>query len=126
MTKGIFAAQVFMNGGPRGRPFKRLSAYVPQEDVFEPVLTAWETLSFHANLRLSSKVSKREKQDRMEDAIQTMGLSKSALTQVWTNWAKDTTCMQSFEGYFMVLREGEEQPALQSSHLLQSAEATFH
>lgn len=78
--------QVHMNGGPRGRPFKRSSAYVPQEDVFEPVLTCWETLMFHAQLRLDSSVGKTERVTRVQDAIHAMGLDKSAFTQVGCCW----------------------------------------
>lgn len=74
--------QVYMNGGPRGRAFKRVSAYVAQEDVFEPVLTAWETLQFHANLRLPRATTRIQQHDRMTDVIQTMGLWKSRNTQV--------------------------------------------
>lgn len=73
--------QVYMNGGPRGRPFKRMSAYVAQEDVFEPALTAWETLKFHAELRLAKSVSYSSKEERMTNAMQNMGLWKSRNTQ---------------------------------------------
>ena len=41
-----------MNGRPCGTLFKRISAYVAQEDVFVPTMTAWETLVFHATLTL--------------------------------------------------------------------------
>ncbi|KAK9791189.1 hypothetical protein WJX73_005888 [Symbiochloris irregularis] len=79
---GDVSGQVHMNGGPRGRPFKRCSAYVPQEDVFEPVLTCWETLMFHAQLRLDPSVSRTERVQRVQDAIHAMGLTKAAFTQV--------------------------------------------
>lgn len=74
--------QVYMNGGPRGRPFKRMSAYVAQEDVFEPVLTAWETLQFHAELRLPRRTTRTQKDERMTDAMRSMGLWKSRDTRV--------------------------------------------
>ena len=38
------AAQVLMNGLPLGEAFQRHCAYVPQEDIFVPTLSAWETL----------------------------------------------------------------------------------
>ena len=41
-----------MNGLPLGQTFQRHSAYVPQDDIFVPTLSAWETLQvcacFHA------------------------------------------------------------------------------
>ena len=46
------ASAVKMNGRPCGTLFKRISAYVAQEDVFVPTMTAWETLVFHATLTL--------------------------------------------------------------------------
>ena len=73
--------QVYMNGGPRGRPFKRMSAYVAQEDVFEPTLTAWETLHFHARLRMPRSTTRETMETRMTDTMQTMGLWKSRSTQ---------------------------------------------
>ena len=36
--------QVLLNGLPLGQTFQRHSAYVPQEDIFVPTLSAWETL----------------------------------------------------------------------------------
>ena len=52
---------VKMNGRPCGTLFKRISAYVAQEDVFVPTMTAWETLVFHATLTLP-KVSLEKKE----------------------------------------------------------------
>jgi hypothetical protein len=40
-----------MNGKRLGNRFKRVSAYVEQEDAFVPTMTCWETLVFHARLR---------------------------------------------------------------------------
>lgn len=51
-TAGKLGGGVKMNGRPCGTLFKRISAYVAQEDVFVPTMTAWETLVFHATLTL--------------------------------------------------------------------------
>ena len=71
-----------MNGSQRARKFKRLSAYVPQEDVFEPTLYAWETLDMHAQLRLPNSTPKAERISIMEEAMHAMGLWKARQTQV--------------------------------------------
>ena len=74
--------QVLMNGSLRARKFKRLMAYVPQEDSFEPTLYAWETLDMHAQLRLPNSTSRAERVTIMEDALHAMGLWKARQTQV--------------------------------------------
>lgn len=79
---GKVEGKIYMNGSPVGKRFKRLSAYVSQEDVFVPTMSAWETLSFHAALRLGNSLSKQEKLDRMADVLRIMGLWRSKDTQV--------------------------------------------
>lgn len=79
---GKVEGKIYMNGSPVGKRFKRLSAYVSQEDVFVPTMSAWETLSFHAALRLGNSLSKQEKLDRMSDVLRIMGLWRSKDTQV--------------------------------------------
>ena len=51
-STGRLGGGVRMNGRPCGTLFKRISAYVAQEDVFVPTMTSWETLVFHATLTL--------------------------------------------------------------------------
>ena len=75
-------AQVLMNGSLRARKFKACSAYVAQEDVFEPTLTATETLTLHAQLRLPNNTSRADRRTIVTDALQAMGLTRSARTQV--------------------------------------------
>eukprot|EP00884_Botryococcus_braunii_P015425 jgi/Botrbrau1/2566/Bobra.0079s0051.1 len=79
---GRVAGQVLMNGRPCGVLFRRISAYVAQEDVFVPTMTAWETLIFHATLTLPKAINNEERTKRMVDVLQIMGLSRSRHTQV--------------------------------------------
>ena len=74
--------QVLMNGSERARKFKRLSAYVAQEDVFEPTMSAEETLRLHAHLRLPNDTTQTERHHIVTVALQAMGLARSASTQV--------------------------------------------
>lgn len=71
-----------MNGAPLGDKFKRCSAYVAQEDVFQPTMNAWETLQFFATLRLPRGISRADIKQRMEDVLAVMGLTRVRFTQV--------------------------------------------
>jgi ABC-type multidrug transport system ATPase subunit len=79
---GKVTGQVLMNGRPCGILFRRISAYVAQEDVFVPTMTAWETLSFHATLTLPKAINHDERTKRIVDVLQIMGLSRCRNTQV--------------------------------------------
>ena len=50
--------------------------------MFEPTLSALETLQLHAHLRLPNDTSRSERNDIVSDALQAMGLARSARTQV--------------------------------------------
>ena len=94
---------IAMNGAPVGRRFRRVSAMVNQDDLFVPTMTALETLTFHANLRIPRAASgkkgmeaaasatsasgvpaltKEGMDDRMRSVLETMGLWRARHTQV--------------------------------------------
>eukprot|EP00884_Botryococcus_braunii_P011338 jgi/Botrbrau1/20204/Bobra.31_1s0001.1 len=75
-SAGNLTGQVWMNGKPLGQKFKRVSAYVSQEDVFVPTMSAWETLLFHARLRTDKKLTRAEIETRMEEVLTVMGLQR--------------------------------------------------
>jgi len=53
---------VLTNGQPRnGSDFKRISAYVTQDDVLYAFLTVWETIWLSAQLHLPPTISHEEK-----------------------------------------------------------------
>lgn len=81
-SAGKLAGQVWMNGRPLGQKFKRVSAYVSQEDVFVPTMSAWETLLFHARLRTGKKLTTAEMEERMEEVLTVMGLQRVKHTVV--------------------------------------------
>ncbi len=63
-----------------GRPYhstllKKMSGYVMQSDLLNPHLTVRETLYYTASLRLPASTSNKERDARVEEVIQTMGLS---------------------------------------------------
>lgn len=67
---------VTINGFPLRKAFKRIIAYVLQEDLFYPGLTVRETLTFTARLRLGG--SEAAKRAAVVDIIATLGLQKCA------------------------------------------------
>eukprot|EP00486_Rosalina_sp_Unknown_P002219 CAMPEP_0201575936 /NCGR_PEP_ID=MMETSP0190_2-20130828/21385_1 /ASSEMBLY_ACC=CAM_ASM_000263 /TAXON_ID=37353 /ORGANISM="Rosalina sp." /LENGTH=679 /DNA_ID=CAMNT_0048006151 /DNA_START=76 /DNA_END=2112 /DNA_ORIENTATION=- len=76
------SGQVYINNEPRSKKFKKHIGYVLQHDFLLPNLTVKETLSITANLRLPSTLSKKDKQQRVDDIIHTMGLRKCENTLV--------------------------------------------
>ncbi|MDW8224272.1 MAG: ATP-binding cassette domain-containing protein [Gemmatales bacterium] len=58
--------------------YRRLVAYIPQDDVVYPVLTIRENLEFTAELRLAHMVDKQEQKQRVEAALDLFGLSPHA------------------------------------------------
>ena len=67
---------VTINGFPLRKAFKRIIAYVLQEDLFYPGLTVRETLTCTARLRLGG--SEAAKRAAVVDIIATLGLQKCA------------------------------------------------
>jgi len=55
---------------------------VVQDDVVMGTLTVRENLMFSANLRLPETMTNEEKSDRVDEAIEELGLDKCANTKV--------------------------------------------
>lgn len=62
--------------------FRSISTYVPQEDVFVPTLSVWETLAFTAALRLPGAFSRADREALMAESLKNMGLVKVRDSQV--------------------------------------------
>ncbi len=75
--------QVWVNGAPLTERFKQRSAYVAQEELFMPTLSAWETLEFQAVLRNRARLTHAQLRERMHDVMAVMGLSRAKNTQVF-------------------------------------------
>ncbi|KAI4884478.1 hypothetical protein NFI96_014100 [Prochilodus magdalenae] len=78
------SGEVLIDGAPQPSNFKCLSGYVVQDDVVMGTLTVRENLRFSAALRLSSSVSQKEKEARVNHLITELGLSKVADSRVGT------------------------------------------
>lgn len=69
-VKGI----VTMNGAACGQMFRRISAFVPQEESFVATLTALETLKFRASLSVPKNVASSKRRERIQGVLETLGL----------------------------------------------------
>lgn len=78
-------AAIYINGSPANpKTFRRISAYVEQEDALVGSLTVRETLNFAARLSLPKSVSKLERIQRIEALLTAFGLSGQANNLIGT------------------------------------------
>ncbi|CAH0561477.1 unnamed protein product [Brassicogethes aeneus] len=79
--KGV-DGQVYINGQPRNmKSFRKLSCYITQDDRLQPLLTVQENMLVAADLKLSSDVSRKDKQDIIDEILHTLGLTKTKNTK---------------------------------------------
>ncbi|EDQ85608.1 uncharacterized protein MONBRDRAFT_34196 [Monosiga brevicollis MX1] len=80
---GRTSGRILVNGQQRNySTFRKLSAYVLQNDVFYAELTVRETITISAKLRLPADMSKEERQQRIDNVIAELGLKKCEDTLV--------------------------------------------
>ncbi|CAH2076009.1 unnamed protein product, partial [Iphiclides podalirius] len=66
------------NGEPRDlRQFRKLSRYIMQEDLLQPLITVREAMIMAADLKLGNKMSKRRKTVIVEEIVQLLRLDKA-------------------------------------------------
>ncbi|XP_068750941.1 broad substrate specificity ATP-binding cassette transporter ABCG2-like [Montipora capricornis] len=73
---------VLVNGQKQPENFKCITGYIFQDDVVMGTLTVRENLHFSASLRLSRKLSKRERSKRVEETLSDLGLFHVAESKV--------------------------------------------
>ncbi|XP_068127210.1 broad substrate specificity ATP-binding cassette transporter ABCG2-like isoform X1 [Hyperolius riggenbachi] len=78
------SGEVLIDGKPQPPNFKCLSGYVVQDDVVMGTLTVRENLQFSAALRLPKTLRQREKDERIDQIIKELGLTKVADAKVGT------------------------------------------
>ncbi|KAM9295876.1 broad substrate specificity ATP-binding cassette transporter ABCG2 isoform 3-T3 [Morus bassanus] len=79
---------VLINGAPQPANFKCTSGYVVQDDVVMGTLTVRENLKFSAALRLPKSIKEQEKNERVNQIIKELGLSKVADSKVGTQFIR--------------------------------------
>ncbi|KAK5575853.1 hypothetical protein RB653_006987 [Dictyostelium firmibasis] len=75
---GEITGTVLINGNEIDDDYKRLCSYVVQEDILLPTITVRETLRFYADLKLPKGWTPKEKQERIEQILEQIGLSHRA------------------------------------------------
>lgn len=83
-SKGAYGlGEVYVNGKPRDyTTFKKLSAYVLQDDDMFAELTVEEQLTYAALLRLPADMPRKKKLARVQRVIQELGLTKVKNTMI--------------------------------------------
>ncbi|NXB64304.1 ABCG2 protein, partial [Struthidea cinerea] len=82
------SGNILINGAPQPANFKCTSGYVVQDDVVMGTLTVRENLKFSAALRLPKSVKEQEKDERVNQIIKELGLSKVADSKVGTQFSR--------------------------------------
>ncbi|XP_030803469.1 ATP-binding cassette sub-family G member 2 [Camarhynchus parvulus] len=82
------SGDILINGAPQPDNFKCTSGYVVQDDVVMGTLTVRENLKFSAALRLPKSVKEQEKNERVNQIIKELGLSKVADSKVGTQFSR--------------------------------------
>ncbi|XP_030127803.4 broad substrate specificity ATP-binding cassette transporter ABCG2 isoform X1 [Taeniopygia guttata] len=82
------SGDILINGAPQPANFKCTSGYVVQDDVVMGTLTVRENLQFSAALRLPKSVKEQEKNERVNQIIKELGLSKVADSKVGTQFSR--------------------------------------
>ncbi|XP_048475874.1 broad substrate specificity ATP-binding cassette transporter ABCG2 isoform X2 [Rhincodon typus] len=80
--------QVLIDGAPQPPNFKCISGYVVQDDVVMGTLTVRENLQFSAALRLPKSICNAEKNNRIDQVINELGLMKVADSKVGTPFTR--------------------------------------
>ncbi|XP_052628730.1 broad substrate specificity ATP-binding cassette transporter ABCG2 isoform X2 [Harpia harpyja] len=82
------SGDILINGAPQPANFKCTSGYVGQDDVVMGTLTVRENLKFSAALRLPKSVKEQEKNERVNQIIKELGLSKVGDSKVGTQFTR--------------------------------------
>ena len=72
---GTWSGDIYINDSPRSPLFSRETAYVLQDDIHISTLTVEETLLYAAWTRLDEGISIDDKQKRVDELLELMGLS---------------------------------------------------
>ncbi|XP_078421464.1 broad substrate specificity ATP-binding cassette transporter ABCG2-like [Cetorhinus maximus] len=78
------SGEVLIDGIPQPSNFKCISGYVVQDDIIMGTLTVRENLLFSAALRLPSSIRFKEKEERVDQIISELGLTKVSDSKVGT------------------------------------------
>ena len=69
-----YSGEVFLNGLPRDKLFRRLTAYVPQSDTLPAYLTVGEALMFVHRLRVEGDLTNAERDGAVSECLSVLGI----------------------------------------------------
>lgn len=84
-TISEYSGSILINGAYQTKDFRLASGFVVQEDIVMGTMTVRENLSFSAALRLPKHYTKKEREKRVNQTIQDLGLFACADTRVGTD-----------------------------------------
>ena len=83
ISKGQLGGEVAVNGFPAStKDLKKVSAFVFQDDVILETMTVREAITMSALLRLPASTSKKEREQRVNDIIEILSLTKCQNTKI--------------------------------------------
>lgn len=85
---GIVRGEIFINGEPCSKSFKRLVGYVTQDDVFLGTLTVREYLRYIALLRLPAHMTYDQKMRKVDESLHELGISHIANSTIGTTTSR--------------------------------------
>lgn len=80
--------EILLDGERQGSDFKYRVGYVVQDDILSGSLTVKENLMFSANVRLSTKFSRAEKNAIVDEVVFQLGLEKCADTIIGNDFKR--------------------------------------
>lgn len=79
---GDIEGDILVNGLPRATNWKRVVGYVQQDDIMYHMLTVEETIRFAASFKLPRDMTASEKNARVQQVINALGLSAVAKSKI--------------------------------------------
>ena len=78
----LLEGRVLINGRPTPEYFRCMTGYVTQNVHLQDMVTVRESIYYSANLRLPSSVSRKEKRDRVQNVIDSLGLTRVSESRI--------------------------------------------
>ncbi|XKL63869.1 hypothetical protein PGB90_006233 [Kerria lacca] len=80
--RGVVAKSLKVNGQPRDEKlFRKLSCYITQEEVLQPLLSVQEVMLFAADLKLPSGTTRKQKMQLVQEILALLGLTECCITR---------------------------------------------
>nr|NP_001403484.1 protein scarlet [Nicrophorus vespilloides] len=78
----IVEGDILINGRAIGDYMRHMSGFMHQEDLFVGSLTVYEHMEFMARMKLDRRVSRREREEKIDDILRKLGLARLRNTRI--------------------------------------------